>query len=57
VDDKRIYNINVLSQDILLTPEQLKACLPMTARAQTTVLEGRTAIEHILDLDDHCLER
>jgi len=53
MDDKRIYNVNVLSQDVLLTPEQVKERVPMTARAQNTVLDGRAVVEKILDREDH----
>ncbi|PWT75948.1 MAG: 3-deoxy-7-phosphoheptulonate synthase [Proteobacteria bacterium] len=55
MDDKRIYNVNVLSQDVLLTPEHVKQRVPMTAKAQRTVLEGRTVVERILDRTDHRL--
>ena len=55
MDDKRIYNVNVLSQDVLLTPEEVKQRLPMTPHAQKTVLDGRVAVERILDRKDHRL--
>jgi len=55
MDDKRIYNVNVLSQDVLLTPEEIKARVPMTTRAQATVLDGRQSVEGILDRTDHRL--
>jgi 3-deoxy-7-phosphoheptulonate synthase len=55
MDDKRIYNVNVISQDVLLTPEEVKSRVPMTARAQATVLDGRQAVEAILDRSDHRL--
>jgi 3-deoxy-7-phosphoheptulonate synthase len=53
MDDKRIYNVNVISQDVLLTPEELKQRVPMTPKAQKTVLQGRAAVENILDRKDH----
>jgi 3-deoxy-7-phosphoheptulonate synthase len=53
MDDKRIYNVNVISQDVLLTPEELKQRVPMTPEAQKTVLQGRAAVENILDRKDH----
>ena len=52
MDDKRIYNVNVISQDVLLTPEEVKARVPMTPRAQATVLDGRQSLENILDRSD-----
>ena len=53
MDDKRIYNVNVMSQDVLLTPEGVKQRVPMTPKGQKTVLEGRLAVENILDRKDH----
>ena len=55
MDDKRIYNVNVISQDVLLTPEAVKERVPMSSRAQATVLDGRQAVEKILDRSDHRL--
>ncbi len=45
-------NVNVLSQDLLPTPEQIKRDLPLTPRAQTNVLHGRETIRRILDRED-----
>jgi 3-deoxy-7-phosphoheptulonate synthase len=42
-----------MSQDVLLTPEELKQRVPMTPKAQKTVLQGRAAVENILDRKDH----
>ena len=53
MDDKRIYNVNVVSQDVLLTPDQVKEHVPITPAAQKTVLDGRFAVERILDRKDH----
>jgi 3-deoxy-7-phosphoheptulonate synthase len=53
MDDKRIYNINVVAQDVLLTPADVKRRVPMTPRAQNTVLDGRLTVENILDRRDH----
>ena len=53
MDDKRIYNVNVVSQDVLLTPDEVKQRVPMTPSAQNTVLDGRLIIENILDRRDH----
>lgn len=47
-----INNLNVLSQDLLPTPQQVKAALPLTASAEATVLRGRETIRHILDRRD-----
>jgi len=55
MDDKRIYNVNVASQDVLLTPDEVKLRVPITPSAQNTVLAARLAVEDILDRTDHRL--
>jgi 3-deoxy-7-phosphoheptulonate synthase len=50
-----IDNINVLSQELLPTPAEVKAKLPLTEPARETVLQGRRAVENILDGKDHRL--
>mgnify|MGYP002624519980 FL=1 len=55
MDEKLVYNINVVSQDVLDTPEAIKQRLPLTDRAEQTVLEGRHTVERILDRKDHRL--
>ncbi len=50
-----IDNINVISQDVLITPEQLKQEIPLTEKAEATVIEGRQVIRNILDRKDHRL--
>jgi 3-deoxy-7-phosphoheptulonate synthase len=55
MDDKRIYNVNVIAQDVLLTPDAIKDRVPMTRRGQVTVLDGRQAVENVLDRTDHRL--
>ncbi|MDX9874334.1 MAG: 3-deoxy-7-phosphoheptulonate synthase, partial [Spongiibacteraceae bacterium] len=46
-------DLNVINQEILITPDQLKAVLPMNSVAKKTVAEGRRAIKDILDHKDH----
>lgn len=53
--DKDIDNINVLSQELLPTPEQVKAALPLSAGAEETVRRGRAAIQRILTRADQRL--
>ncbi len=53
--DKRIENINVYSEDPLLTPEQLKQKFPLTEAAVRTVMHGQQAVKDILDGKDHRL--
>jgi len=50
-----VHNVNVDSQAILITPEQLKAALPMSASIHDTLADSRQAIQNILDRRDHRL--
>jgi 3-deoxy-7-phosphoheptulonate synthase len=55
MDEKLVYNVNVVAQDVLLTPEEIKRRLPLSERAEETVLRGRNMVERILDRKDHRL--
>ncbi|MDP2324968.1 MAG: 3-deoxy-7-phosphoheptulonate synthase, partial [Gammaproteobacteria bacterium] len=55
MDEKLVYNINVSAQDVLPTPEEIKRRVPLTDRAEQTVLQGRHTLERILDRKDHRL--
>ena len=48
-----VHNVNVASQNILITPEQLKLALPMSGSVQDTLATSRQVIEDILDRKDH----
>lgn len=48
-----VENLNVESQEILITPAQLKADVPMSDAARSTVAESREVIRNILDGKDH----
>ena len=48
-----VHNVNVGSQDVLITPEQLKLALPMSNTVTETVAESRQIIQNILDGKDH----
>ncbi|MCA0901001.1 3-deoxy-7-phosphoheptulonate synthase [Microbulbifer agarilyticus] len=48
-------DLNVVSQDILITPEALKSELPVSEAAEASVAAGRTAVRDILDRKDHRL--
>ena len=48
-----VHNINVASQDVLITPEQLKQALPMSAGVHDTLTDSRQVIEEILERKDH----
>jgi len=53
--ETRLTNVNVVSQDILITPEQLKKDIPLTELARESVIEGRETIKNILDRKDNRL--
>jgi 3-deoxy-7-phosphoheptulonate synthase len=55
MDEKLVYNINVVAQEVLLTPEEIKRRVPLTDKAEQTVLRGRHTLERILDRRDHRL--
>lgn len=48
-------NLNVESQQILITPAALKAKLPVTDKAREAVNHGREVVRNILDHKDHRL--
>lgn len=48
-----IENVNVNSQDVLITPAELKEEMPLSAAATKSVLEGRQTVRDILDGKDH----
>lgn len=52
MSEQQVNNINVLSQDVLVTPEALKREIPLSEEAERTVLEGRRTVQRILDGDD-----
>jgi hypothetical protein len=51
----QVYNLNVVAQDVLATPEEVKRRVMRTERAERTVVEGRATVERILDRQDHRL--
>ncbi len=52
VSNNGVEHINVESQNILTTPAELKAQLPLTPAATATVKAGRDAVRNILDGTD-----
>lgn len=48
-----VENLNVASQDVLITPDQLKREMPMSDVARQIVAEGRQVINDILNGKDH----
>jgi len=53
--DIQVENLNIESQQTLLTPRELKARLPLSDAARNTVAQGRQAVRDILDRKDHRL--
>jgi len=49
---ERTNNVNVISQDLLLTPAEIKRRLPITPRAEEFVLQSRDTLQQILDRQD-----
>lgn len=50
--DTRVEDLNIESNVRLVTPEELKAKMPITEAAAATVMEGRQVIKDILDRKD-----
>ncbi len=50
-----ITNVNVISQELLPTPAEIKSRLPLDEAAEKAVLSGRQTIRDILDHKDHRL--
>ncbi|WP_226647734.1 3-deoxy-7-phosphoheptulonate synthase [Microbulbifer variabilis] len=48
-------DLNVVSQEVLISPEMLKAELPISDAAEETVAKGRAGVRDILDRKDHRL--
>jgi 3-deoxy-7-phosphoheptulonate synthase len=53
--ERALENLNIQSQEVLLTPEQLKRDIPMSETAAKTIIEGRDSIQKILSREDHRL--
>ena len=51
----KLENLNVASQEALITPEALKKEMPLSDKAADTVSNGRQAIYNIMDGKDHRL--
>lgn len=49
---ERTSNVNVVSQDVLITPAELIRRLPITPKATETVLKSRAIVQRILDRQD-----
>jgi len=51
--DAQVDDLNVISQELLISPAALKAELPLTDKARTVVTQGRATVRNILDRKDH----
>jgi 3-deoxy-7-phosphoheptulonate synthase len=54
-NEMNVDNLNVVSQEVLISPAQLKAELPLSDKGSDTVTQGRETIRQILDRNDHRL--
>ncbi len=52
MSDKQVDDLNVISQEVLISPAELKAKIPMTDKAREMVTQGRQTIRDILDRKD-----
>lgn len=48
-----VEDLNIISQDVLVSPTELKTKLPLTGDALNSVIAGRQAVRDILDRKDH----
>jgi 3-deoxy-7-phosphoheptulonate synthase len=51
-DQDPLYNVNVVSSDLLATPEEVKRRLPLTPRVARTVMQSREVVRAILERRD-----
>lgn len=51
--DIQVDDLNVVSQELLISPAELKAELPLSDKARDVVTDGRAVIRNILDRKDH----
>jgi 3-deoxy-7-phosphoheptulonate synthase len=51
--ERPLENVNILAQEIVPTPAEIRARHPLTDAASTTVRASREAIERILTREDH----
>jgi 3-deoxy-7-phosphoheptulonate synthase len=49
---EQLDNLNIASQELLLTPQEIKTRLPLSEQAAQTVRQGRKVLQKILDRQD-----
>ena len=47
MEESRIYNVNITAIDVLPTPAQVKAALPISERAEKNVFEAQIGRAHV----------
>ena len=57
MSENSVDNVNVASQELLITPNQLKEEIPLTDKARAVVVQGRDDVRNILDRKDHRVHR
>lgn len=50
--EEKVYNVNVESSEILISPAEIKELLPLTAISERTVWQSRQTLNNILDRKD-----
>jgi 3-deoxy-7-phosphoheptulonate synthase len=53
MNDIQVDDLNVVSQELLISPAELKDKLPLTEKARDVVTHGRAVVRDILDRKDH----
>lgn len=53
MNDIQVDDLNVVSQELLISPAELKAKLPLSETARDVVTHGRAVVRDILDRKDH----
>ncbi len=55
MSQNQLDDVNIASQEVLITPAELKKKLPLSDAARNTVIEGRNTIRNIMDGKDNRL--
>jgi len=53
MNDIEVDDLNVISQELLISPAELKDKLPLSEKARDIVTQGRAVVRDILDRKDH----
>jgi len=51
--DKAVDDLNIVSQEVLISPDAIKEELPLSEKAKAVVTQGRETVRNILDGKDH----